>query len=275
MDTILEQTGYREYIEDSAKDSDEYVDRWANVMELRNTAAEDGRFPHRIPGTCRPWSPKPTTWKRALPPPRCSPCTPPKGWSFRSSSSLGWRMAFCPTAARWTTRDDLDEERRLFYVGITRAMDRLYLSHAFRRTVWGQPDVAVPSRFLREIPDDLLAGASAKARRQQTKTRASSWNWSAQATPTTRSTRNSRQQQERPLPRSRSLPTPNTYDEPTPPAPSGPRFHTGQRVRHAKFGEGTVIDSKVVGNDEEVHVAFAGEGVKRLAASFAKLEILD
>ncbi|MCB8990960.1 MAG: DNA helicase UvrD, partial [Ardenticatenaceae bacterium] len=72
-----------------------------------------------------------------------------------------------------------------------------------------------------------------------------------------------------------SLPTPNTYDDPEPSRPTTPQFRSGQRVRHAKFGEGTVIQSKLTGNDEEVHVAFAGEGVKRLAASFAKLEKID
>ena len=60
-------------------------------------------------------------------------------------------------------------------------------------------------------------------------------------------------------------------------APAGPqkaKYRTGQKVRHSKFGEGTVIESKLTGNDEEVSVAFADVGVKRLAASFANLEIL-
>ena len=60
--------------------------------------------------------------------------------------------------------------------------------------------------------------------------------------------------------------------------PSGPqkaKYKTGQKVRHKKFGEGTVIESKLTGNDEEVSVAFADVGVKRLAASFANLEILS
>ncbi len=274
FDTILQQTQYREYLENSAKDSDEYVDRWGNVMELRNTAAETAVSLTEFLENAALVS-ETDNLEEGIAATTLLTLHAAKGLEFPVVFIVGLEDGILPHSRSLDTRDDLDEERRLFYVGITRAMDRLYLSHAFRRTVWGQADVAVPSRFLREIPDDLLAGASAKVRRQQTKTRASSWNWSTQATPATRSTRNSRQQQERPLPRSRSLPTPNTYDEPTPPAPSGPRFHTGQRVRHAKFGEGTVIDSKVVGNDEEVHVAFAGEGVKRLAASFAKLEILD
>jgi DNA helicase-2/ATP-dependent DNA helicase PcrA len=53
------------------------------------------------------------------------------------------------------------------------------------------------------------------------------------------------------------------------------RFKTGQKVRHSKFGEGTVIESRVTGGDEEVTVAFPGTGIKRLAASIAGLELLS
>ncbi len=55
---------------------------------------------------------------------------------------------------------------------------------------------------------------------------------------------------------------------------SEPQYRSGQRVRHAKFGEGMVIESKLTGNDEEVSVAFSDGTIKRLAASFAKLEII-
>ena len=58
------------------------------------------------------------------------------------------------------------------------------------------------------------------------------------------------------------------------PSTAEAQFQTGQKVRHAKFGEGTVIESKAMGNDEEVTVAFPGEGIKKLAASFARLEII-
>lgn len=54
-----------------------------------------------------------------------------------------------------------------------------------------------------------------------------------------------------------------------------PKFRTGQKVRHTKFGEGTVIESKPTGQDEEVTVAFPGIGIKRLAASFAGLELIE
>ncbi|MBK8432785.1 MAG: hypothetical protein IPL28_16465 [Chloroflexi bacterium] len=73
------------------------------------------------------------------------------------------------------------------------------------------------------------------------------------------------------------LPQPNSTAEPPRPAvrPSEPQFRTGQKVRHAKFGDGVVIESKLTGADEEVAVAFADYGIKKLAASMAKLEVLS
>ncbi|MEM7116192.1 MAG: hypothetical protein AAF614_27395, partial [Chloroflexota bacterium] len=79
---------------------------------------------------------------------------------------------------------------------------------------------------------------------------------------------------------SRNMPKPNYLDndfedEPTTTQKSAPQYRSGQKVRHSKFGEGTVIESKLMGNDEEVTVAFPGTGIKRLAASFAKLELVE
>jgi DNA helicase-2/ATP-dependent DNA helicase PcrA len=67
----------------------------------------------------------------------------------------------------------------------------------------------------------------------------------------------------------------NKHEEPERAAPKTQQYKTGQKVSHSKFGEGIVIESKVMGNDEEVSVAFTDVGIKRLAASFAKLEILE
>jgi DNA helicase-2/ATP-dependent DNA helicase PcrA len=146
--------------------------------------------------------------------------------------------------------------------------------------------VTIPSRFLQDIPKELVHGGSSSQRRQQTKARASSWHWSASGSGS------SGRGQQRSSSWSRSGNTGNRWEEERKPLPepnylkaatsderartaTEPQFRTGQKVRHAKFGDGTVIESKVTGNDEEVTVAFPDLGVKRLAASFAKLEKLE
>jgi DNA helicase-2/ATP-dependent DNA helicase PcrA len=144
-----------------------------------------------------------------------------------------------PHSRSFDDADSMEEERRLCYVGMTRAKKRLYLSYAFRRTIWGDSDVREPSRFLADIPRNLIEGAVPKAGPAQA--RVTRW-------------------------------------DPTPPAiklkPRELQFRVGQRVQHAKFGEGVVIESKPDGNDEEVTIAFKKSGVKRVLASFANLQKL-
>jgi DNA helicase-2/ATP-dependent DNA helicase PcrA len=124
--------------------------------------------------------------------------------------------------------DQMEEERRLCYVGITRAKERLYLIHAFRRTLFGQSELGEPSRFIKDIPTHLIKG------------------------------RQVAEVAETPLERQPILEA---------------QFKTGDQVRHPKFGPGTVIESTLVGTDEEVTVAFdEHKGFKRLLVSFAHLE---
>ena len=135
------------------------------------------------------------------------------------------------------------------YVGMTRAKDRLYLLRAFRRSLYGDSALSNPSRFLEDIPDNLLAGnlARKKSNAERMYEKATTW----EATPRRRSFNLS----------------PTRTPEPA-------RHKSGQRVRHAQFGEGIVIEIKMSGGEEEVIVAFDDVGLKRLAASVAKLEIL-
>jgi DNA helicase-2/ATP-dependent DNA helicase PcrA len=130
----------------------------------------------------------------------------------------------------------MEEERRLCYVGVTRAKEQLYLVYAFRRTQFGASQVQEPSRFLTDIPPELVKGRTKDER------------------PTTNDQR------------------PPTNDQHSSLVVGRSSFRPGDRVRHATFGEGVVISSKRTGDDEEVEVAFAGRGVKRLVASFARLE---
>jgi DNA helicase-2/ATP-dependent DNA helicase PcrA len=277
MDAILEQTDYRSYVDDG---TEEGRDRWANIMELRNVAAEadDMTLSEFIEQVALVSDQDDVDESQS----RVTLLTlhAAKGLEFPVVFLTGLEDGVLPHSRSLDDGEEMAEERRLFYVGITRAKDRLYLSHAFRRTFFGDSSVSVPSRFLKDIPVELLDGDSSVSKRyNQATTRATNWQWSrspqkpanspSRSQPSTPAWSSSR---EKPLPQPRQYET-AVDDDLDESRPSGqPQYKTGERVSHAKFGTGTVIESKWVGNDEEVTVAFPGEGIKRLVASFAKLE---
>lgn len=154
--------------------------------------------------------------------------------------------------------EDLAEERRLFYVGITRAESHLYLTYAFKRTTYGTSNANSPSRFLADIPTGLMQGVSPRVSgqagqdryRQDTtwgSSRSSGGNGGGAA-------------------KGKITPFPTQQV-------AKKQFPIGQRVFHAKFGAGLVIESKGNGNNEEVTVAFEDKqaGIKRFLASFGNL----
>jgi DNA helicase-2/ATP-dependent DNA helicase PcrA len=126
---------------------------------------------------------------------------------------------------------------------MTRAKKHLFLTYAFRRSLWGSSEIREPSRFLADIPRALLEGATAKAAASGTRAAARATQWAPAPPPVQRK-------------------------------PRELEFRAGLRVHHAKFGEGVVIESKADGSDEEVTVAFKKAGIKKLLASFANLKKL-
>jgi DNA helicase-2/ATP-dependent DNA helicase PcrA len=150
-----------------------------------------------------------------------------KGLEFPVVFMVGMEEGIFPHNRSMDDPDQMEEERRLCYVGITRTKERLYLIHAFRRTLFGQSELGQLSRFIEDIPAHLIKGRQVS------------------------------EVVEAPLERQPVLEA---------------QFKTGDRVRHPKFGQGMVIESVVVGGDEEVTVAFEHQGLKRLLASFAHLE---
>ena len=161
---------------------------------------------------------------------------------------------------------EMEEERRLAYVGVTRAKERLYLSHAARRGFRGGYGPNEPSRFLDDIPDRLIdrtssAPATGFGIRWGSDDGATTLRRPVVDPPRTGNGA-------RPAPKvTRASPRP--VEEPE----ALPDLATGDKVRHAKFGEGIVTGTKPSGTDVEVTVAFAdNQGVRRLLLSFAKLE---
>ncbi len=162
-----------------------------------------------------------------------------KGLEFDVVFITGLEEGLFPHEQSVTEPEGLEEERRLAYVAITRARHRLYLSHAQTRMLHGQTRYNIPSRFLEEIPQELMKWLTPRFSRQKAFTPDFS-----------RQTRTA-------LPR---------------PARDVGGFRIGQNVMHPKFGPGVIIDAEGHGNDARVQVNFGNLGVKWLAVAVAKLQ---
>jgi DNA helicase-2/ATP-dependent DNA helicase PcrA len=160
----------------------------------------------------------------------------------------------------------LEEERRLCYVGITRAKERLYLCRAFRRGFRGGSEPSIPSRFLMDIPPKLIT--SPVQNQPKTKT-----NKSAAWTPGARRTRQSEVGSNGSAGSSPKIGKPVKQRKAEAAGPMA-HFSVGDKVKHGKFGDGIVMECKPSHEDFEVTVAFkdSDAGVKRLMLSFARLE---
>ena len=169
-----------------------------------------------------------------------------KGLEFDSVSLAGLEEGLIPHSRSHSSREGLEEERRLTYVGMTRARQRLNLTWARTRRVFGQRRPSEPSRFLFEVPrESLLISADEDY---------------AVAAPA-----------ERPAWR---RPQREAEDVVAPTAGELEELRPGMKVRHPLFGEGTVVQSEGVGLDKKLTVSFRGIGAKRLVARYAALEVL-
>ncbi len=161
-----------------------------------------------------------------------------KGLEFPQVVLAGLEEGLFPHKMSMDEAEGLEEERRLAYVGITRAMEKLIITHAESRRLYGQENFSTPSRFIREIPAELIS----EVRLKNTVSRPLS------ARPKVMTGRQLLQD---------NLP-----------------YALGQRVAHEMFGEGTVLQYEGQGNGLRVQVNFDDAGSKWLVASFAKLDAL-
>jgi DNA helicase-2/ATP-dependent DNA helicase PcrA len=172
-----------------------------------------------------------------------------KGLEFDQVFLTGLEEGIFPHQRALQDSDELAEERRLAYVGITRARKRLHVSRAITRAAWGTPQHNPPSRFLDEIPSDLLHW-------QRTERAVTSWR-NTSATSTGGGWRD------------RSGPSGVRAKVRTIPVVAA-----GDRVLHATFGMGKVLSTSGSGDDVKADVDFGSSGIKRLALKYAPLEKL-
>jgi DNA helicase-2/ATP-dependent DNA helicase PcrA len=161
-----------------------------------------------------------------------------KGLEFHTVFVTGLEEGLFPHDNSLDQIDGVEEERRLMYVAITRARRRLYLTHAQSRMLHGQTRYNIASRFLSEVPGELLSWLSPRHRREL----------DVDATL-----------------RTSGAPAPRAL-------PQAPAWRIGQSVRHAKFGVGVIIDAEGRGDDARVQVNFRDAGVKWMALEYARLE---
>jgi DNA helicase-2/ATP-dependent DNA helicase PcrA len=254
LDEVIEKSGYATYIRDGSEEGEE---RWENVLELRAVAAEYDHLPVEdaltlfleevalvsdVDNLDETDAPTLLTLHSA------------KGLEFGTVFIVGLNDGLLPHSRSFDDPDGLEEERRLFYVGVTRAKDHLYLSHTFRRTIFGNSDLGEPSRFLADIPARLKGKADAMRERG-----------AASPRPVV--------QTEMSLGRSRrtAFARDGAASRRSVGAAHAP-FRIGDQVRHPAFGEGTVIQVEPRGEDWDLTVAFKGRGIKTLALGFAHLE---
>jgi len=322
LDAVLAQSGYEAALRDG---TDEAEERFANIQELRGVAASYltnmvglgegqtalGQFLEEVALVSDADQVEEGAGAVTL-----MTLHTAKGLEYPVVFMVGMEDGILPHARSLESGDkeDMDEERRLCYVGITRAKKRLYLVHAFKRGLWGTSETQKPSRFFEEIPEHLLTGmVDKRARREAAYDRATNWEpsgrrdrdrkradaeWdgsSARSRSSASSGRSAssghgassgnseggKQSYWSPgggsgssAPRSSAGSSMRPSARPAKLPAAALQFRSRDKVQHAKFGEGTVIESKVVGGEEEVTVAFPGVGIKRLMASMAGLKKL-
>ncbi len=349
LDEVLEASGYRAMLADGTEENEE---RWRNLLELRSVStryddlAPDDALDRLLEETALVADQD--AYEGDADAVTLITLHAAKGLEFGAVFIGGLEEGIFPhKRAIDAEREEgdtkqLEEERRLAYVGITRAKERLFLSHASRRATWGPAGgMAAPSRFLFEIPADLMDGprllpgsgddtydldlAFGARRTSRLGVRAGGAAWRAGSgrpgAPAPgegfRPQRDLAARREAfaagapsgslGLPRRRfgdaseadgepvdhdgrflgdDVPS-RQLDDPVARPPVQParlaaaprvrvpgqrEFRDGDRVRHARFGEGVVVTSKLTRDDEEVTVAFKASGVKMLLASIANLE---
>jgi len=257
FDRIISDTGYEPYINDQ---SDEGNDRWENIQELRRLAydfqekglteflqnlalvSDQDTIPSATEqeGAARPQGAVTLLTLHAA-----------KGLEFGQVFIIGLDEGLLPHSRSRDDPEEMAEERRLFYVGMTRAKNQLYLLRSERRSSFGTWEYSEPSRFLDDIDEYLIInqGKRSTSRRD---TRLEDMRWSTTTVSPSRRT---------------------TYAAP---AEKETKYKAGMRVRNASWGEGVVLESKVDPDGEEtVDVHFESVGFKRLLASLAKLEIVS
>ena len=178
-----------------------------------------------------------------------------KGLEFPHVFIVGLEENLFPSIQSISTRSELEEERRLFYVAITRAMETVTLSHAQTRYRWGDFTITEPSRFLEEVPAELIDKPAPTMFTQKKKLPGS-------------------QTETAPSFQKRNLSPVGNNSNGNDSQPSSGDIREGAEVEHSKFGKGKVISVEGSGPNQKATVYFHSVGNKNLLLRFAKLKVI-
>ena len=180
-----------------------------------------------------------------------------KGLEFPAVFMAGMEEGRFPHSRTLLDDTEIEEERRTCYVGITRAERRLYLTYARQRTIYGRTEMSRPSRFLAEIPEELVEHKEADFF-GGTDLRAPSNIWSE---------RSIRTERKRYMPPPQHTAADGSVSRPD----ASAAFKAGDAVRHSKWGDGRIVAISGSGEDAELSIAFPGEGIKKFVQKYAPI----
>lgn len=281
LDLLLEKTEYGAFVRDG---TEEGQTRWENILELRSVARDYAELP--VETALSTFLEEVALVSdvdgldEKVDAPTLLTLHAAKGLEYKVVFIAGMEEKLLPHSRSMDEPEQMEEERRLCYVGVTRAKDRLYLLHTFRRTLYGESEIREPSRYLHDIPEKLLKGGHGKKQARQAPLGLEPGRFLGRTpvsgTPSQPFSRGPSEMSTHPGDR-QAIPRWQERDTQSPPRrdreePASPHFQAGDRVIHKVFGAGIVTASKAVGGDEEVTVAFPGVGLKRLMAGLAPME---
>lgn len=194
-----------------------------------------------------------------------------KGLEFPVVFIPGMEEGIFPGSQSLYSEEDLEEERRLAYVGITRAREKLYLLSAHQRMLYGTTNRNMQSRFIGEIPDSVTVDKTVRQKSFGSSSGGYMSHFGTPAKPSkySRSTPiDGRQKQ--------SSSVTHVFGQVANDKPQGAKvdYNVGDTVRHKSFGTGVIISAQPMGNDVLMEIAFDKAGTKKVMANFAKLEKL-
>jgi DNA helicase-2/ATP-dependent DNA helicase PcrA len=299
LDLMLEKTRYQEALQDGTQEGEE---RWQNVLELRTVAENYADLPMseqlgKLLEDVALMSDV-DTLKEEKDAVTLITLHAAKGLEFPVVFIVGMDEGILPHSRSLEDENQMEEERRLAYVGITRAKQRLYMVYAFRRTLYGMTQMNGPSRFIADVPPELVTGRDPGTAFHQPHLFGGKRNTVPErglraeeilkgnasifgsgkgvgARPLDRRTEKRREEKrEQQNVRLNITSASDLRSRQQGSGPSTPQqaYKVGERVKHQVFGEGQVLAVKPSGSDQEVTVLFKTMGTKRLLASMAKLE---